>query len=122
MTADTDSKHAPGSGPIDRSSLQSKDDAPPPPYQAHPLGPLSAQEIIQSSSLIKAYWPAGTDCHFKVITLLEPAKAELIPYLQAERAGQSPTDIDRRAFVVYYFRRTVSSFPFYLRVNNIDGF
>ncbi|KAK3937146.1 copper amine oxidase 1 [Diplogelasinospora grovesii] len=78
----------------------------PPAYQSHPLGPLSRGEIAQSSGLIRAYWPAGTECHFKVITLLEPAKAQLIPYLAAERAGQSPVDIDRRAFVVYYFKGT----------------
>ncbi|KAK3689665.1 copper amine oxidase [Podospora appendiculata] len=78
----------------------------PPPYQPHPLGPLSAAEITQSSRLVKAAWPAGTDCHFKVITLLEPAKAELVPYLTAERIGQSPRDINRRAFVVYYIRNT----------------
>ena len=82
--------------------------AAPPAYQSHPLGPLTGKEISQASSLIKASWPAGTDCHFKVVTLLEPAKAQLVPYLAAERSSQSPTDIDRRAFVVYYFRGTVS--------------
>ncbi len=83
----------------------------PPAYRSHPLGPLSAQEITQGADLIKASWPAGTDCHFKAVTLQEPAKAELVPYLNAERVGQTPTDIDRRAFVVYYFRGTVCCHP-----------
>ncbi|KAL8403108.1 hypothetical protein RB594_008389 [Gaeumannomyces avenae] len=80
--------------------------AAPPPCQAHPLGPLSGDEISRSSSLIRAAWPEGTKFQFKVITLLEPAKAQLIPYLDAERKGQSPSRIDRRSFVVYYIRNT----------------
>ncbi len=82
-----------------------------PAYSAHPLGPLSSQEITQSSVLIRGAWPEGTLFQFKVITLLEPAKAELTPSLQAERRGQTPTDLDRRAFVVYYLRSTVSAAP-----------
>lgn len=78
-----------------------------PAYQAHPLGPLSGSEIVQSSTLIRQAWPEGTLFHFKVITLLEPAKAELVPYLDAERKGLTPKDIDRRAFVVYYLKNTV---------------
>ncbi|KAK3313252.1 copper amine oxidase [Apodospora peruviana] len=80
--------------------------APPPATPSHPLGPITAAEITQSSGLIKAFWPEGTDCHFKGITLLEPTKAELAPYLAAERAGQTPFPIDRRSFVIYYFRGT----------------
>ncbi|KLU85592.1 copper amine oxidase 1 [Magnaporthiopsis poae ATCC 64411] len=78
----------------------------PPACQAHPLGPLSGDEISRSSSLIRAAWPEGTKFQFKVVTLLEPAKAELMPYLVAERNGQSPSSIDRRSFVVYYIRNT----------------
>lgn len=75
---------------------------------SHPLGPLTAAEITQSSSLIQAQWPEGTRFQFKVITLLEPLKAELVPYLDAEKAGQSPKPIDRKSQVVYYLRNTVS--------------
>lgn len=74
----------------------------------HPLGPLTAQEITQSAGLIRGCWPDDVECHFKVVTLFEPAKPELLLYLAAERAGQDPRSIDRRAFVVYYFRGTVS--------------
>jgi len=79
----------------------------PPAYQAHPLGPLSADEIKKASALVRQAWPEGTLFQFKAVTLLEPAKLELIPYLDAERKGQVPTDIDRRAFVVYYLKNTV---------------
>lgn len=79
--------------------------------KSHPLGPLTAQEIVQAANLIRACWPEDVDCHFKVVTLHEPAKAELAPYLVAERAGETAPGIDRRAFVVYYFRGTVSHSP-----------
>ncbi|KFY25200.1 hypothetical protein V491_01869, partial [Pseudogymnoascus sp. VKM F-3775] len=64
----------------------------------HPIGPLTASEINRSVSLLKASWPTNTDFHFKAVTLLEPLKAELLPYLQAERSGSTPAKIDRKAF------------------------
>lgn len=75
---------------------------------AHPLGPLTASEISQSTDLIRAQWPEGTKFQFKVVTLLEPPKTELAPYLQAERAGRPVKPIDRKSQVVYYLRNTVS--------------
>lgn len=75
---------------------------------SHPLGPLTASEISQSSDLIRAQWPEGTKFQFKVVTLLEPPKTELAPYLQAERAGRPVKPIDRKSQVVYYLRNTVS--------------
>lgn len=74
----------------------------------HPIGPLTASEITRSTSILRASWPANTDFHFKAVTLLEPLKAELLPYLQAERSGSTPAKIDRKAFVLYYIRNTVS--------------
>ena len=78
------------------------------PKRSHPLGPLDGQEITQTSTLIKALWPSKERLHFKAITLQEPIKADLIQYLVAERAGEPMPAIDRRAFVVYYIRHTVS--------------
>lgn len=77
---------------------------------SHPLGPLTKAEITQSSDLIRAQWPEGTKFQFKVVTLLEPLKADLVPYLEAEKAGQTPKPVDRTSQVVYYLRNTVSSF------------
>jgi Cu2+-containing amine oxidase len=77
----------------------------------HPIGPLTASEISQSASLIKSVWPSGTNIQFKVITLQEPKKSELAPFLAAERAGASATSVDRRCFVAYYIRNTVSILP-----------
>ncbi|KFX92647.1 hypothetical protein V490_05258 [Pseudogymnoascus sp. VKM F-3557] len=72
----------------------------------HPIGPLTASEITRAASILKASWPANTDFNFKAVTLLEPLKAELLPYLQAERSGSTPAKIDRKAFVLYYIRNT----------------
>lgn len=74
---------------------------------SHPLAPVSADEIKQAVSYIKAQWPANTDLHFKSVTLHEPAKAETVPYLEAEAAGQALPRIDRRVFSTYYLRKTV---------------
>jgi primary-amine oxidase len=76
----------------------------------HPLGPLTANEISESAALIKGLWPSNTNIQFKSITLQEPNKADLVPFLEAEHAGQQTQAVERRSFVVYYIRNTVS-FP-----------
>jgi Cu2+-containing amine oxidase len=75
----------------------------------HPLGPLTASEITESASLIKGLWPTNTNIQFKSITLQEPSKADLVPFLAAEHAGQQTPSVERRSFVIYYLRNTVSS-------------
>ena len=73
----------------------------------HPLAPLNAEEIKHAASLIRSQWPAGVDLLFKSITLEEPAKAETVPYIEAEFNGHDLPTIDRRAAVTYYLRNTV---------------
>ena len=73
----------------------------------HPIAPLTASEITDSSRLIRELWPSNTNLQFKVITLQEPNKAELLPFLAAEHDGKRPSPIERRSFVVYYIRNTV---------------
>ena len=73
----------------------------------HPLGPLTANEISVSAGLIKGLWPSNTNIQFKSITLHEPAKADLVPFLEAEHAGQQTPAVERKSFVVYYIRNTV---------------
>ncbi|KAK4545123.1 hypothetical protein LTR36_003674 [Oleoguttula mirabilis] len=72
----------------------------------HPLAPLSAEEIEGTVSIIKAQWPTNADLQFKSVTLEEPAKAEMVPYLEAEFHGDSLPNIDRRVSVNYYLRKT----------------
>jgi primary-amine oxidase len=74
---------------------------------SHPLAPLSAAELKTAASIIKASWPARTDLHFKVVTLQEPPKAEVINYLEAEHGNKSLPAVSRKAFINYYIRNTV---------------
>ncbi|KAI6900986.1 hypothetical protein KC318_g14652 [Hortaea werneckii] len=73
----------------------------------HPLAPLTADEIRAAASIVQSQWPTGSDLHYKTITLEEPAKAETVPFLEAEHSGKQLTTINRRALVTYYLRRTV---------------
>ncbi len=75
---------------------------------AHPLCPITAAEIKRSAHLIRTLYPAKTDFSFKAITLEEPEKAQLVPYLDAEHSGGRLPHIDRKVFVCYYLRNTVS--------------
>ncbi|KAL8745704.1 MAG: hypothetical protein Q9190_002175 [Brigantiaea leucoxantha] len=72
----------------------------------HPLSPLSSSEITRSAELVQALYPPKTDLHYKAITLEEPEKAQLAPYLEAEHHGFRAPSIDRRAFACYYIRNT----------------
>ena len=76
----------------------------------HPLGPLTSIEISESASLIRALWPANTSIEFNTITLYELRKTDLIPFLIAEHSGQLRPVIERKGFVVYYIRNTVSKY------------
>lgn len=74
---------------------------------AHPLCALGPDEISYTAELIRTVWPAHTDLRFKVITLDEPPKAQLLPYFEAESAGRNLPQLDRKAFTAYYIRNTV---------------
>ena len=76
----------------------------------HPLSPLTASEISQSAQLVKALYPTTASFQFKVVTLEEPEKAQLVPYLDAEHYGNKLPLLDRKALVCYYIRNTVSDF------------
>lgn len=94
------------------ASIASLPSAPSPRRQPtvanHPLSPLTAFEIATSSQLIHRLYPPRTDLHFKAVTLQEPAKAQIVPYLEAEHARAKKPSIERRSFVCYYIRNTVS--------------
>lgn len=72
----------------------------------HPLAPLSASELLSAASLVKASWPAHADLHFKVVTLKEPPKEEVLKYLEAEHSRSSLPAMSRKAFVNYYIRNS----------------
>ena len=74
----------------------------------HPLSPLAASEIVRAADFIRNLYPASVKLQFKAVTLEEPEKARLVPYLDAEHRGRRLPSIDRKAFVSYYIRNTVS--------------
>ena len=73
----------------------------------HPLSPLTSREIVKSAELIRGIYPQKTNLQFKIVTLQEPEKAQLIPFLESEHRGAQVPRIDRKAFVNYYIRNTV---------------
>ncbi|KAH0543299.1 hypothetical protein FGG08_002362 [Glutinoglossum americanum] len=73
---------------------------------AHPLAPLTSSEITTSTHLVKCLFPRDTNLQFKAITLHEPKKRDVIPYLAAEHASKHPPHLARKAFVLYYIKNT----------------
>ncbi|KAL8944777.1 MAG: hypothetical protein Q9216_000199 [Gyalolechia sp. 2 TL-2023] len=73
---------------------------------SHPLSPLTSSEIINAAHLVQSLYPASTSLQYKAITLSEPPKAQLVPYLEAEHNGGRTSDVERTAFVCYYIRNT----------------
>ena len=74
----------------------------------HPLAYLNEHEIRFTATLIQKLWPSSTDIHFKVITLLEPPKDDLLEYFEAEHGKSALPTLHRKAWVNYYLRNTVS--------------
>ncbi len=60
---------------------------------SHPLDPLSAEEIVQASTILKAQRQLGPRVRFETIVLKEPDKNDVLGF----RTGDS---IDREAFLV----------------------
>ena len=90
--------------------------------QTHPLGPLGIAELSSSAALIQEQWPRATELQFKIITLQEPEKAAVLEYIEKRRAGQNTPIIERRSFVNYYLRNTVSLVPMYENIPCTDIF
>ncbi|KAI9723695.1 MAG: hypothetical protein M1812_000995 [Candelaria pacifica] len=72
----------------------------------HPLSPLTALEIATCADLIRGLYPASTILQFKAITLEEPEKHQLLPFLAAEHDGLNTPPIERNAFACYYIKNT----------------
>ena len=65
----------------------------------HPLCPLTGDEIQSTARLIESVWPQSVSLSFKVITLSEPPKEKLAPYLQALDSGMTPSPLEWGGFV-----------------------
>ncbi|CAG8137454.1 unnamed protein product [Penicillium salamii] len=53
----------------------------------HPFDPLTPKEIIKAAAIVRDEFPAQNP-NFRVITLKEPAKAEMVPFLDLEHRGE----------------------------------
>lgn len=93
---------------MSQSTLTTSHNAP----SHHPLDPLTATEILLVSNLLKSSYPSKR-LHFKIITILEPPKALLRPYLIAERSSSpstAPTPLPRIASALFYHLGTSDLF------------
>ncbi|KAJ5729156.1 copper amine oxidase 1 [Penicillium malachiteum] len=68
--------------------------------QPHPFDPLSPAEISQAAHCVKDAFP-NDDIAFRVVTLFEPAKTEMIPFLEAEHAKKPGASPPRRTALVH---------------------
>lgn len=68
----------------------------------HPLDPLTPIEINSSSRLIRERYANQRDWIFNSITLLEPPKKVLLPYLfkDDEKCQEDITSIPRKSFTI----------------------
>ncbi|EPS45779.1 hypothetical protein H072_166 [Dactylellina haptotyla CBS 200.50] len=93
----------------------------------HPFSPLTEQEIKTAAALTRKEHP-DVDLHFKCVTLREPEKEVMKKWLT--EAEDSKPKIVRKAFVVFYFRRTPDLFEYVINLateaieskNKLDGF
>ncbi|KAF5667257.1 primary-amine oxidase [Fusarium heterosporum] len=53
----------------------------------HPFDPLGPEEISRSSRIVRPHF-GSRDLNFRVITLLEPSKKDMVIYLEKEHLGQ----------------------------------
>ncbi|BEI89998.1 uncharacterized protein CcaverHIS019_0300680 [Cutaneotrichosporon cavernicola] len=72
-----------------------------PAVHAHPLDPLSPVELERACGIVKANRPTQR-LFIKSCQLREPPKAELVPYLNAERAGTPLPPPARQADVLFF--------------------
>ncbi|GJN67751.1 copper amine oxidase 1 [Purpureocillium lilacinum] len=70
----------------------------------HPLDPLQPQELRLAVSLLKDSLP-GIPLRFKTIEVQEPAKKDVVPYVEAERLGELLPQAPARIVHVLFHRQ-----------------
>ena len=76
----------------------------------HPLDPLSPAEITSATAILRSVYPADSPIHFKAVTLDEPAKHLVLPYLDAEHKGLALPIVPRTAYILYVMVNTHKAF------------
>ena len=62
----------------------------------HPLSPLSEHEFRKARDIVNGLYGADSTLFFRAISLNEPRKADLVPYLEAEHAGVALAELTVR--------------------------
>ncbi|KAL2262283.1 hypothetical protein VTK26DRAFT_1835 [Humicola hyalothermophila] len=76
----------------------------------HPFDPLGPHEIQLAADILRRHVP-DADLVFRAITLWEPSKAEMLPFLDAEHGGkETPKPPARTAKVQAYVNKAFSEF------------
>jgi len=71
----------------------------------HPFDPLSPDEISRTAAIVLPHF-GSQEPNFRVITLQEPPKKEMITFLDSEHAGESTDHAPSRCARVEVFIRT----------------
>lgn len=61
----------------------------------HPLAQLSEAEFLQARDIVVKLHGSAESLFFRAITLQEPTRAELVPFLEAEHAGKLTDETER---------------------------
>ncbi|EXJ94286.1 primary-amine oxidase [Capronia coronata CBS 617.96] len=88
---------------------------------AHPFDPLTPQEISQVAHHVRAAFP-DREAYFRVITLCEPPKADMIRFLEAESDKTVPQVTPARVGMVQVFLGPRDSEHFFqLKIDVVSG-
>ncbi|KAL4990682.1 copper amine oxidase [Aspergillus falconensis] len=75
----------------------------------HPFDPITPGEITLATKILQAAFP-GVALRYKKIDLKEPIKAEVIPYIEAERLGRPLPRKPTRLLLVLFHRMDTGAF------------
>lgn len=76
---------------------------------SHPLDSLKPEEIRTAVAILKKKYGA-INLRFKTASIREPPKSELVPYLDAERAGKTTPPRPARIVSISYHTQDIQAF------------
>ncbi|KAL3487494.1 copper amine oxidase [Aspergillus germanicus] len=84
----------------------------------HPFDPITPSEITLATKILQAAFP-GVSLRYKKIDIFEPIKAEVVPYIEAERLGKPLPAKPTRLLQVLFHR--LDSGAFFKGLLNADA-
>lgn len=75
----------------------------------HPFDPITPGEITLATKILQVAFP-GVTLRYKKIDLQEPIKAEVVPYIEAERLGKPLPRKPTRLLQVLFHRMDTGAF------------